>query len=250
LPPPGAGAISAGAALCSGILDRREESSFMGRSIELTAKDGFKLGAYRADPAGKARGALVVIQEIFGVNHHMRALTDQFAEEGYASLAPALFDRARRGVEIGYDQASIETGRDLRGKVKLEDTMLDLQAAIDALRGSGRIGVVGYCWGGSLAFLAATRLAGIAGAVGYYGGMIAAHAEEKPKVPVLLHFGDQDQGIPMADVEKIRAARPETEVFVYPAGHGFSCDERASFHRPSHEQALARTLAFFRKHIG
>ena len=222
----------------------------MGKSIELKAKDGFTLAAYRADPASKPKGGLVVIQEIFGVNHHMRNVTDEFAAEGYAAVAPALFDRAKRGVEIGYEAADIETGRKLREEVKLEDTLLDLQAAIDSLKGVGKIGVVGYCWGGSLAFFAATRLQGIAAAVGYYGGMIAAHANEKPKVPVMLHFGEQDHGIPMSDVEKVKAARPDVEIFIYPAGHGFSCDERASFHKPSHEQALERTLGFFEKRLG
>lgn len=222
----------------------------MGKSIELKAKDGFTLGAYRADPAGKPKGGLVVIQEIFGVNQHMRNVTDEFAAEGYAAVSPALFDRAKRGVEIGYEAADIETGRNLREQVKLEDTLLDLQAAIDSLKGVGKIGVVGYCWGGSLAFLAGTRLHGIAAAVGYYGGMIAAHANEKPKVPVMLHFGEQDHGIPMSDVDKVKAARKDVEIFVYPAGHGFSCDERGSFHKPSHEQALERTLAFFEKHLG
>jgi len=150
----------------------------VGKTIELKAKDGFTLAAYRADPTGKPKGGLVVIQEIFGVNHHIRNVTDRFAALGYAAVAPALFDRAKRGVDIGYDEAAIETGRNLRGEVKLEDSLLDLQAAIDSLKGTGKIGVVGYCWGGSLAFLAATRLTGIAATVGYYGGMIAAHAGE------------------------------------------------------------------------
>ena len=222
----------------------------VGKSIELKAKDGFTLAAYRADPAGKPKGGLVVIQEIFGVNHHMRNVTDRFAAAGYAAVAPALFDRAKRGVDIGYDPASIEIGRNLRGEVKLEDTLLDLQAAIDNLKDAGKIGVVGYCWGGSLAFLSATRLQGITGAVGYYGGMIAEHAKEKPKVPVMLHFGEQDQGIPMSDVEKVKVARPDVKIFTYPAGHGFSCDERGSFHKASHEQALERTMAFFKEHVG
>jgi len=222
----------------------------VGKVIELTAKDGFRIAAYRSDPSDKPKGGLVVIQEIFGVNHHIRAVADRFAALGYAALAPALFDRVRRGVDIGYDQAAIETGRNLRAEVKLEDTLLDLQAAVDALQGTGNRGTVGYCWGGSLAFLAATRLQGLACAVGYYGGMIAQHATEKPKVPVMLHFGEQDQSIPMSDVQKVIAERPETKIFTYPAGHGFSCDERASFHKPSHEQALARTLAFFKEHLG
>jgi carboxymethylenebutenolidase len=222
----------------------------MGKMIELTAKDGFKAQAYRSDPDGKPKGGLVVIQEIFGVNHHIRAVADRFAALGYAALAPALFDRVRRGVDIGYDAAAIETGRNIRAEVKLEDTLLDLQAAIDALQGTGKLGAVGYCWGGSLAFLAATRLQGLACAVGYYGAMIAAHAAEKPKVPVMLHFGEQDQSIPMSDVQKVIAQRPETKIFTYPAGHGFSCDERASFHKASHEQALERTLGFFKQHLG
>ena len=127
--------------------------------------------------------------------------------------------------------------------------MKDIAAAVAALKGAGKIGVVGYCWGGSLAFLSATRLSGVSAAVGYYGGTIAAHADEKPKVPVLLHFGEKDHGIPMSDVEKVKAARPDVTVYTYPADHGFSCDERGSFDKPSHEKALARTLDFFKKNL-
>jgi carboxymethylenebutenolidase len=222
----------------------------MGRMIELKAKDGFTLGAYKAEPSGKPVGGLVVIQEIFGVNHHIRAVTDRFAAQGYVSIAPALFDRAKRGVDIGYDEDSMKQGVEIRAKIKLEDTLLDIAAAIEALKGVGKIGIVGYCWGGSLAFIAAARLDGLSAAVGYYGGMIAAHAHEKPKVPAMLHFGEKDQSIPLADVEKVRAARPDVEIYTYPAGHGFSCDERASFDKLSHEKALERTLAFFKKHLG
>ncbi|MEA2783319.1 MAG: carboxymethylenebutenolidase [Rhodospirillaceae bacterium] len=222
----------------------------MGAMIELTAKDGFTLGAYKAEPTGKAKGGLVVIQEIFGVNHHIRAVADRFAAQGYAVVAPALFDRAERGIDLGYDEGTIKRGIELRSKVKLEDTLLDIAAAIGELKGVGKIGVVGYCWGGSLAFLSATRLDGLACAVGYYGGMIAAHAEEKLKVPVLLHFGERDHGIPLSDVEKVKAARPEVQIYTYPADHGFSCDERGSFDKPSHQKALERTLAFFKQHLG
>ncbi len=221
----------------------------MGKMIELTASDGFKLGAYKAEPKGPSKGGLVVCQEIFGVNHHIRNVADRFAEQGYTVIAPALFDRAQRGVDIGYTEATIKQGVDIRGKIKLEDTMKDVQAAVGALKGAGKIGVVGYCWGGSLAFLSATRLSGVSAAVGYYGGTIAAHADEKPKVPVMLHFGEKDHGIPMSDVEKVKKARPEVKIFTYPADHGFSCDERGSFDKPSHEQALARTLAFFKEHL-
>ena len=221
----------------------------MGKMQELTAADGFKLAAYRADPAGRPKAGLVVIQEIFGVNHHIRNVADRFAAIGYAALAPALFDRAERGVDIGYDAAAVERGRNLRAAVSLDDSLKDMAAAIGSLQPAGKVVVIGYCWGGSLAFLAATRLPCLACAVGYYGGMIAAHAEEKPKVPAMLHFGEKDHGIPMTDVRKIMAARPETTVHIYPADHGFSCDERASFDRASHELALQRSLAFMDKHL-
>ncbi|WP_395015975.1 dienelactone hydrolase family protein [Dongia sp.] len=222
----------------------------MGQTIGLKASDGFLLGGYRADPAGKPKGGLVVIQEIFGVNHHIRNVCDRFAALGYAAMAPAMFDRAKADVELdAYDKAAMDEGVKLRAAIKLEDSLKDLQAAIDAAKTSGKVGVVGYCWGGSLAFLAAARLSGLACTVGYYGGMIAAHKDEKPKVPTILHFGEQDQGIPMSDVEKVKAARPDVKVYTWPAGHGFSCDERASFEPQSHEQALKVTLAFFQQNL-
>ncbi|HWI29611.1 MAG TPA: dienelactone hydrolase family protein [Stellaceae bacterium] len=227
-----------------------EETAFMGQNITLTAKDGHKFAVYRADPSGRPKGALVVIQEIFGVNHHMRNVTDSFAREGYVAVCPALFDRVEPGIELGYDQKSIESGRDIRAKVPLDGTLADLQAVIDYAKQFGKVGAVGYCWGGGLAFLAATRLPGTAAAVGYYGGMVAAHAGEKPKVPVMLHFGDQDQSIPMSDVEKVKAARPDVPLYVYKAGHGFSCDERGSYNAEASKTALERTLKFFKEHIG
>lgn len=222
----------------------------MGQTLTLTAKDGHKFGAYRADPTGKARGALVVIQEIFGVNGHMRRVTDGFAQQGYVAVSPALFDRVEKGIELGYDPKSIESGRDIRAKVPLDGTLADLQATIDYAKQFGKIGVVGYCWGGSLAFLAATRLDGVAAAVGYYGGMIAAHAQEKPRVPVILHFGDQDQSIPMSNVEKVKQARADVPSYVYHAGHGFNCDERGSYNAEAAKVALERTLKFFAEKIG
>jgi carboxymethylenebutenolidase len=222
----------------------------MAQTITLAAKDGHKLAAYRADPASKPRGAIIVVQEIFGVNHHMRHVTDDFAKQGYVAISPALFDRVEKGIELGYDPKSIEAGRDIRAKVPLDGTLADLQAAIDAVKSVGKVGIVGYCWGGGLAFLAATRLSGIAAAVGYYGGMVAAHAQEKPRVPVMLHFGDSDQSIPMSDVEKVKQARPDVTTYVYKAGHGFSCDERQSYNAEASKVALERTLKFFRENIG
>jgi carboxymethylenebutenolidase len=221
----------------------------MGQQVQLKASDGFSLGGYRADAAGKAKGALVVIQEIFGVNRHMRHVCDDFAARGYTALSPAIFDRAKPGVELGYDKAGMDEGVKLRAAIKLEDTLKDLQAATDALQSVGKVGIIGYCWGGSLAFIGAARLSGLACAVGYYGGMIAAHANEKPKVPTILHFGEQDHGIPMTDVEKVKAARPEVKVYVYPAGHGFTCDERSSFDKASTEKALEVTLAFLKQNL-
>jgi carboxymethylenebutenolidase len=222
----------------------------MAQTITLAAKDGHKLAAYRADPSGKPRGAIVVVQEIFGVNNHMRHVTDDFAKQGYVAISPALFDRVEKGVELGYDPKSIGLGRDIRAKVSLDGTLADLQAAIDAVISAGKVGIVGYCWGGGLAFLAATRLSGVAAAVGYYGGLVAAHAQEKPRVPVMLHFGDSDQSIPMSDVETVRQARPDVTTYVYKAGHGFSCDERQSYNAEASNLALERTLKFFRENIG
>ncbi|MGZ3411799.1 MAG: dienelactone hydrolase family protein [Xanthobacteraceae bacterium] len=222
----------------------------MGNHITLTASDGFKLGAYRADPAGTPKGGLVVIQEIFGVNHHIRAVCDRFAALGYASVAPAIFDRYQPNFETGYTPAEIEVARQYIAKADREKFLIDTQAAIDNVKSAGKVGIVGYCLGGSIAFLAACRLNGLSCAIGYYGGMIAKAADEKPKVPTMLHFGETDHSIPMSDVEIIKQKRPDVETFVYPAGHGFSCDERGSYHEPSHKQALERTLGLLKKCVG
>jgi carboxymethylenebutenolidase len=224
----------------------------MGEMLTLTSEDGFKFSAYRATPAGKARGALVVVQEIFGVNHHIKALTDRFAAEGYVSLAPALFDRAEPGFETGYSPADIERGRAVRGKVSLDAMVMDVRAAVKEQQKTGhKVGVVGYCMGGTMAWLAATRIDGVAAAVGYYGGGIADTATERPRCPVLLHFGETDASIPKEHWDKIAAAHPQLPTHFYPgAGHGFSCDERGSYHEASHRLALQRTLDVFHQHVG
>ena len=223
----------------------------MGENLTLTAEDGFKFSAYKAAPSGPARGALVVVQEIFGVNHHIRNVTDRFAAEGYLSIAPALFDRVEPGFETGYTQADIERGRTIRGKLGWDTMVMDLKAAVkEAARSGQKVGVVGYCMGGSMAWLGATRVDGLSAAVGYYGGAVAEFASERPKCPVMLHFGETDASIPKDHWDKIKAAHPNIPVYVYAgAGHGFSCDERGSFHEASHRQALQRTLEFFRQHI-
>ncbi len=222
----------------------------MGNHITLTASDGFKLGAYRADAAGTPKGGLVVIQEIFGVNHHIRAVCDRFAALGYTSVAPALFDRYQPDFQSGYTPEEIAVAREYIGKADRAKMLLDTQATIDSLQPAGKVGIVGYCLGGSIAFLSACQLNGLSCAVGYYGGMIAKAADEKPKLPTMLHFGETDASIPMTDVEIVKQKRPDVETFVYPAGHGFACDERGSYHEASHKQALERTLGLFKKCIG
>jgi carboxymethylenebutenolidase len=222
----------------------------MGQILKLTAADGFTLGAYRADPTGTPKGALVVVQEIFGVNSHMRNVTDKFAEMGYVAIAPAIFDRASPGVELGYDQAGVDAGVKLRGEIPVDNTLLDLQAAIDAVKTVGKVGIVGYCWGGTLSYLAAGKLTGLSAAVGYYGGQIASSfLDIEPKVPTMLHFGETDHGIPLTEVQKIIDRHEEMPIHVYPAGHGFNCDQRGSYDRPSAELALTRTLEFFHQNL-
>lgn len=222
----------------------------MGQHITLTAKDGHTLGAYRADPAGKPKGAIVVIQEIFGVNSHIRNLTDRFAQDGYVAIAPALFDRQEKDFQSGYTPDEIAHARKFIAKPDWDAMLRDTQAAIDAVKSAGPVAVIGYCMGGSVAFLAATRANDVACAVGYYGGAIVKFADEKPKVPVMLHFGAKDQGIPLTDVETIRSKRPDVEIYIYDdAGHGFSCDERGSYHKESSDVALTRTRDFLAKHM-
>jgi len=221
----------------------------MADTLTLTAEDGHSFAAYIAQPEGRPKGGLVVIQEIFGVNPHIRAVADDYAAQGYLAIAPALFDRVRPGIELGYGEADIAEGRAIRGQVRNEDALLDVAAAADAVKSAGRIAAVGYCWGGTLAWLAATRLDGFSAVASYYGGGIGGFAEERPHCPVILHFGELDHAIPLAEVDAIRKAHPELPVHVYPAGHGFNCDHRGSFEPKSAEIARERTLAFFRKQL-
>jgi len=221
----------------------------MGERIELTAADGHRFSAWKDGPAG-ARNGLVVAQEIFGVNNHMRNACAAFAAAGYAVVAPALFDRAERNVELGYTAEDVQRGRDLRAKVPDAGVVADLEAAAGALGGK-KLGIVGYCWGGTVAWYGATRTRRFSAAVGWYGGGIAATRTEKPNCPVQLHFGEKDAGIPLSDVEAVRTAQPGVEIFVYPgAQHGFGCDERSSYDAVSDRVAQSRTLMFFAKHLG
>ena len=222
----------------------------MGQMITLKAEDGHSFGAYRAAPAGKPKVGIVVIQEIFGVNSHIKKVTDGFAAEGYVALAPAIFDRAERGFESGYAPEDIDRGRAIRGKIDIMDMIKDIRAAVASLNGEGlKVCVVGYCLGGTLAWLAATRIDGVACSVSYYGGGVAETASEKPRCPVLFHFGDTDQSIPPDHHAKIRAAHPEIPMHIYPAGHGFNCDARGSYDAASATLARTRTMEFLAKHL-
>ena len=222
----------------------------MGQNIKLTASDGFQLSAYRADPATPAKAAVVVIQEIFGVNSHIRNVCDRFAVQGYVAIAPAIFDRVEPGFQSGYSPDEVAVARKFVASPDWDAFMRDTQAAIDAVKSLGPVGVIGFCLGGSVAFLAATRLSGLTAAIGYYGGAVTRFADEKPKVPTQLHYGEKDTGIPLSDVEIVRAKRPEVEIFVYDnAQHGFNCDERASYDKASADIARERSLGFFAKHL-
>jgi carboxymethylenebutenolidase len=222
----------------------------VGQDIKLTASDNFQLGAYRADPAGAPKAAVVVIQEIFGVNHHIRSVCDRFAGEGYVAIAPAIFDRLERNFQCGYSPDEIANARKFVANPDWPAMLRDTQAAIDAVSGVGAVGIVGFCLGGSVAYAAATKLTALSAAIGYYGGAIVRFADDKPKVPTQLHFGEKDAGIPLADVETIRTKRPEVEIYIYPgAQHGFHCDERASYDKTSADIAWPRSLGFFAKHL-
>jgi carboxymethylenebutenolidase len=223
----------------------------VGQDIKLTASDGFKLGGYRADPTGKPKAAIVVIQEIFGVNHHIRSVCDRLAAEGYVAIAPSIFDRTQPDFQCGYSPDEIATARKFIANPDWAAMLRDTEAAIDAVKDIGPVGIVGFCLGGSIAYAAATKLSGLSAAVGYYGGAVVRFADDKPQVPTQLHFGEKDAGIPLTDVETIKAKRPDVEVHIYPgAQHGFHCDERASYDKASADIAWPRSLAFFAKHFG
>jgi carboxymethylenebutenolidase len=219
-------------------------------TVPLTARDGHGFDAFIAEPAGKPRGALVVLQEIFGVNAHIRGVAEAYARDGYLTIAPALFDRTERHVELGYDGADIQRGSALKAAVNSDDALLDVAAAIAHGAPAGKVGIVGFCWGGLLSWLAACKLDGLAASVPYYGGGMPQQAALVPRCPVLAHFGEQDTHIPLDSVRVFAAARPEVQVRLYPAGHGFNCDQRGSYHAESAQLARDRTLAFLRQYVG
>ena len=220
----------------------------MGKTIELHTADGQRLGAYLAEPTGTPKGGIVVMQEIFGVNPHRRSVADKYAQAGYTAIAPAVFDPIEKGVELGYDQAGMQKGVELVSALGFDRAVASVGAAAKAIASAGNVGVVGYCWGGSVAYLSAARL-GLP-AVSYYGGRNAQIVGEKARAPLLFHYGLKDAHISEADRETVRRANPDAEFYVYDADHGFNCDARASFDPPSAKLALERSLAFFAKHLG
>jgi carboxymethylenebutenolidase len=220
----------------------------MGEWNQLMARDGHEFAAWLAPAAGKARGAVVVLQEIFGVNAHIRDVTDGFAAEGYVCIAPALFDRVKRGVELGYTPEDVQLGRGFALQIPREKLLADISACINVVKHSGPVAAVGYCWGGALAHLAACELP-VRAAVDYYGTRTVEQLDLKTRAPVQYHFGDRDKSIPPEAIDKIRAADPSGEFHVYAADHGFNCDHRAAFDAAAAKLARERTLQFLARHL-
>ena len=223
----------------------------MGQMIKLTASDGHVFQAYEAKPEGKPRGGLVVIQEIWGINNHIQSVTDGFAAEGYLAVAPALFDRVEPGIIMHeYNQETMEKGRAAKDKVDEGKALEDIRAAVQEASAAGKVGVVGYCFGGLMAWLSAARVDGISAAVPYYGGGIPGRASEKPRCPVMLHFGEKDSLIPIDQVKEFQKTHATLPIHIYPADHGFNCDVRASYDAESARIARQRTLEFLGEHVG
>ena len=218
----------------------------MGAHIQIDSAEGFALGAYTAEPEGDAKGAVVVIQEIFGVNKHIQEVVDGYAAAGYFAIAPKIFDRIDRDIELGYEGDDMTRGIDLAFQ-QLDHALAlaDVQTAVNTAAAHGKVGVVGYCFGGLLTWLSACQLDGVAAASSYYGGGVAGQMALSPKCPVIMHFGELDAHIPMSDVEQVKTAQPDTPVYVYNADHGFNCDHRASYDQAAAELALTRTLVHF-----
>jgi carboxymethylenebutenolidase len=211
-------------------------------NVKLRASDGHEFDAHRVDPLGPVHGGVVVVQEIFGVNRHMRAVAARFAAAGWSAIVPAFFDRVEPGVELGYEPADFSRGRELVGKLQMSDVLLDLQAAIDALQ--GRVGTVGYCWGGAVVWLGAARLHGLDAAISYYGSRIVNYVDESPRVPTMLHVGRADASLPIEKVRELGRRYGDLVIHEYEAGHGFDCDHRPDFESTASAHAMTRTLAW------
>jgi carboxymethylenebutenolidase len=220
-------------------------------SVPLKAADGHVLDAALVRPAGRPRGGVVVIQEIFGVTRHIRDVARQYADAGYLAIAPALFDRVQKHADIPY--SDIPAGFAIMQKLRIEQVLLDVKAAIDAVAAPGKVGMVGYCWGGTVTYVAACHLPGVTpltAAVSYYGGRLPQYLDRTPKCPVMFHFGEKDEHIPMSDVEQVKKAYPLGLYYTYPADHGFNCTDRPMYDPPSAKLAFDRSLEFFHRHVG
>ncbi len=222
----------------------------MGKTIRLTAADGHSLSAYLAEPAAKPKGGLIVAMEIFGVNSHIRSMADGYAADGYLVIAPALFDRVEPGYETGYTQEEIQKGIGIIQKINLDDTMKDISAAMRNIASAGKTGIVGYCWGGTVAWKAAAGVAGLACAIPYYGGGIPGLIGLKPNCPVLFHWGETDHSIALEKAKEFAAAHKGQTHYFYAAGHGFNCDQRGSYDADSAKLARSRSLEFLARHVG
>ena len=222
----------------------------MANTISIKSSDGFELGCYCAASDGAAKGAVVVIQEIFGVNSHIRDVADRYAQNGYMAYAPMLFDRIDSGIELGYEEADMGKGIDLAfNQLNLASVLEDVQATVKHAASDGKVGLVGFCFGGLVSWLSAAQVSGLAAVVGYYGGGIAGQLDKKPRCPTMLHFGELDAHIPMSDVDNIIAANPQLPIYVYAADHGFNCDQRGSYDADAASLAQTRTLEFFASHL-
>jgi carboxymethylenebutenolidase len=222
----------------------------MGKQVQLKAADGHQFDAYVAEPAGTPRGLVVIAPEIFGVNSHIKSVADGYAADGYLAVAAAYFDRAQRNFDSGYSQPEIAAGVEIMKQVKFDDVMLDVAAVLEFGKSAGKAGIVGYCWGGVIAFLAAARVPGLAAASSYYGGALPNFITEKLKCPLEFHFGETDHSITLEKAKEVAAAYPDNQAFYYPAGHGFNCDQRGSYDAASAKLAKERTLALFHKYVG
>jgi carboxymethylenebutenolidase len=222
----------------------------MSMNVVLAAADGFQLSAYLAQPKGKPRGGVVILPEIFGVNSHIRGVADQYAELGYVVIAPAMFDRAQPGLDLGYSDEDVKTGQALMRKLDWDQAVLDIAAAAGYVASAGKVGLVGYCWGGTAAWVAASRGTGFACAVSYYGNAIVTVLVDRPRIPMLLHWGARDHLIQVPDIRRVEAVAPQVQSHLYDTGHGFNCEQRTLYHAPSAALAKERTVAFLREHVG
>lgn len=222
----------------------------MNHSITLTASDGFQLSAYLAQPSTPPRAGVVILPEIFGVNSHIRGVADQYAALGYLAIAPAMFDRVRPGLDLGYTEQDVKTGQSLMRELSWDDAVRDIDAAAQHVAAAGKVALLGYCWGGTAAWVAAARGTGYACAVSYYGNAIPTVLQDRPRIPMMLHWGAKDHLIDVADIRRVEQAAPGVQSYLYDTGHGFNCEQRTLYHAPSAALAKERTVAFLCQHVG